>query len=280
MLKLLFTAFVATVLMQSPALVAAGEAPVEKSLRFGIVPQQSPSHTAKIWEPLISYLSQQIGVTLRFQTARDMSTFEQRVSMGEFDIIYVNPYHYTIVHNSVGYDVFAAEIKRELRGIIIVAANSPLQKISELHNRKLAVPGLTAFAAAQLPMRALQQQNIVVEPVAVSSHESVMLAVVRGVYPAGGINQKMLNDASPALREQLRVLWRSEAYTPHPFAAHPRVDAQLVAKLLAAMRAMSTTAEGQTMLKEAGLNGFDAVNDQAYDAIRLLDTPVTASTKP
>ena len=279
-MRLLFIKMLASIfILHSPLLFAEGNAPREQVIRFGIVPQQSPSQTAKTWEPLLSYLSQQIGVTLRFQTARDISTFEERVSRGDFDIIYVNPYHYTIVHKTLAYSAFATEIDRELRGIIIVAADSPLQHITELNKQKLAVPGLTAFAATQLPMRALRQQNIIMDPIAVSSHESVMLAVARGIYAAGGINQKMLNDADPKLRGQLRILWRSDAYTPHPFAAHPRVDPQLVAKLLAAMRAMTTTPEGQAVLKETGLHGFGAINDQAYDAIRLLDTPAPHSTK-
>lgn len=263
-------------LLAVPTLTSA--APPESVLRFGIVPQVSPSQSAALWEPLLTHLSEQIGVTLQFQTARDLATFEQRVSAGDFDFAYLNPFHYTVVHKSVGYKAFARESGRELRGIIVVAANAPFQGLADLNNQRLAVPGLSAFAATLIPLKVLSQRQITVQPAVVSSHESVMLSVARGVHPAGGTIQTMLDNTDPALRTQLRVLWRSDAYTSHPFVAHPRVEQALLARLLAAMRAMADTKAGKELLDRLNFNGLDTANDRDYDAIRQLDgvAPVPA----
>lgn len=246
---------------------------------FGIVPQLSPSATATLWEPLLTYLSAELGVSLRFQTARDLATFEQRVSAGNFDFVYLNPFRYTVVHDTVGYDAFAREAEQELRGIIVVAAGNAIHDLSDLHGRRLAVPGDSAFAATLIPLKVLGHRRIAVQPVVVASHESVLLSVARGAQPAGGTIQKMLDRAPLEIRQALRVLWRSEAYTPHPFAAHPRVPPELRARLQQAMEAMANRAAGRAVLKKINFAGFSAVADRDYDPIRRLDT-TPASTVP
>ncbi|HBC35158.1 MAG TPA: phosphate ABC transporter substrate-binding protein, partial [Marinobacter adhaerens] len=58
--------------------------PQPEPLTFGIVPQQSSSRLAEQWTPLMSYLSEQLGRPVRFMTAPDIPTFEQRVLAGQY----------------------------------------------------------------------------------------------------------------------------------------------------------------------------------------------------
>ena len=71
-------------------------------LRFGVVPQQSATKLAKQWVPLLNYLSEKTGHTIHFATAKDIPTFEQRCANGEYDLAYMNPYHYVVFHESPG----------------------------------------------------------------------------------------------------------------------------------------------------------------------------------
>lgn len=238
---------------------------------FGIVPQLSPSATANLWEPLLTYLSAELGVSLRFQTARDLAEFEKRVSAGDFDFVYLNPFQYTVVQATGGYEAFARETGQELRGIIIVAKNATMRDLSDLDGRRLAVPSESAFAAALIPLKVLGQRQITVQPVVVASHESVLLSVMRGTQPAGGTIQKMLDRAPPDVRNALRVLWRSDAYTSHPFAAHTRVSIEFRTRLQQVMLAMSDSAEGRAVLQKINFSGFSAVAAGDYDAIRRLE---------
>lgn len=265
------------VLFVSTVTTAAPPAPSYYSV--GIVPQLSPSATATLWEPLLTYLSAELGVSLRFQTARDLAAFEQRVSAGDFDFVYLNPFHYTVVHDTVGYDAFACEAAQELRGIIVVAAGNTMRDLSDLQGQRLAVPGDSAFAATLIPLKVLGHRQITVQPVVVASHESVLLSVARGAQPAGGTIQKMFDRAPLEMRQALRVLWRSEAYTPHPFAAHPGVPADLRKRMLQVLEAMPNRAAGRAVLKKINFAGFRAVADRDYDPIRRLDT-TPASTVP
>ena len=98
----------ACVLLFPPVIMAqGGQAAV--SLSFGIVPQQSAGKLAGLWTPILTYLSRKTGYAIHFKTARDIPTFERRLAAGDYDLAYMNPYHYTVFSRRPGYRVFAAE---------------------------------------------------------------------------------------------------------------------------------------------------------------------------
>lgn len=85
----------------------AVESPTAPAYTFGIVPQQSATELTRAWTPVLNALQAKTGLTLRFATAPDIPTFEQRLVAGEYDFAYMNPYHYTVFHHRPGYAVFA-----------------------------------------------------------------------------------------------------------------------------------------------------------------------------
>ena len=127
----------------------------QAELSFGIVPQQSATRLAQLWLPLLKQLEQDSGVRLRFRTAPDIPTFEKRLHEGEYDIAYMNPYHYTVFSRSPGYRAIIREKNKKIQGIMVVRADSTIQTIDELNTAKLAFPAPAAFAASRGPLETL-----------------------------------------------------------------------------------------------------------------------------
>lgn len=254
-----------------PGLAAAGARDEPAALVFGVVPQQSASDLAKAWTPILDYLGRKTGQTLRFATAKDIPTFEQRLAAGEYDVAYMNPYHYTVFHRQPGYRLLAKEKDRQLKGIIVVRRDSPIGDIAQLKGETLAFPGPAAFAATLLPQAQLHKLGIPVAAKYVSSHDSVYLAVARGVYAGGGGIPRTFENMDAATREQLRILWRTPGYTPHAIAIHPRVAGKVAGSLQAALLSMVDDPQGAALLKSIGFNALVAASDADYDDIRRLD---------
>lgn len=252
---------------------AATAAPRDEpaALVFGVVPQQSASELAKAWIPILDYLGRKTGRRLRFATAKDIPTFEQRLAAGEYDLAYMNPYHYTVFQRQPGYRPLAREKDRQLKGIVVVRKDSPLRDIAQLKGETVAFPGPAAFAATLLPQAQLKKMGIAIESSYVSSHDSVYLAVSRGLYAAGGGIQRTFENIDPGTREQLRILWTTLGYTPHAIAVHPRVSDGVAGQLQAALLAMADDPQGAALLKSIGFNGLVAAADADYDDIRRLD---------
>lgn len=251
-------------------LPAIARAAAPARLNFGIVPQLSARELARAWIPPLAWLAARSGLGLRFATAPDIPTFERRLAAGEYDFAYMNPYHYTVFAQKPGYRAFAKERNRRLRGVVVVRKDSPLKEMSQLAGRDIAFPAPAAFAATVLVRAELARLGISVTPRYVNSHESVYLNVMQGLFPAGGGIQRTLQTMEPAVRDQLRVLWSTRDYTPHAFAAHPRVPAVQVAALRTAMLEMADEARGRAVLQELGFAGFDTAEDADWADVRAL----------
>jgi phosphonate transport system substrate-binding protein len=97
------------------------------------------------------------------------------------------------------------------------------------------------------------------------------LAVAKGLYPAGGGIQRTFNKMSPEVRDQLHILWRTEQYTPHAIAAHPRMSREIVFGLQQAMIAMGDEPRGKRLLEGINFTGIEAASDKDWDDVRELE---------
>ncbi len=243
----------------------------QKSLSFGVVPQQSATRLAEEWGPLLAEISRRSGVALVFKTAPSIPVFEERLAKGEYDLAYMNPYHYVVFHAAVGYQAFAKEQDRRLKGILVVRKDSAYRKPADLAGKTVVFPAPAAFAASILPQAEFGRLKIAIDARFVASHDSVYRAVASGLQEAGGGIQRTFEAMPAEIRDALRVLSETPAYTPHAFAAHPRVPPGLVSKVLAAMAALAGDESGQRLLAPLAFKGIMVAQDKEWSDIRALD---------
>lgn len=254
---------IATALLSAFALKA-------KELTFGIVPQQSAKKLAAKWSPILTHVSEQSGITLRFATAKNIPTFEKRLASGQYDIAYMNPYHYVVFHESAGYSALLKQRDKQIRGVIVVHKDSTIKNIQGLNQQTLAFPAPAAFAASIIPRAELQKANVTIKPKYVSSHDSVYLNVARGFFPAGGGVMRTLGNMPEDIRSQLKVLWKTPAYTPHAIATNKGVTEETRAKLANAFIELEQSSEGQALLKSINFKGLELANNENWDDVRSL----------
>jgi len=258
-------AFILPLQATAVASSGSGSAPV---LIFGIVPQRSATRLAQEWIPLLNHLGEQVRLKLVFATAKDIPTFEACLAQGAYDVAYMNPYHYTVFHQAPGYVAFARQVGAPLKGLIVVRKDAPIATLRDLDKRTVAFPSPAAFGASVIPRADMKAAGVHFEPRYVNSHDSVYRAVAAGLVPAGGGVTRTLQNIDPAIRDQLKVIYKTKDYTSHAFAAHPRVKQTRVLALAAAMQDVSKTAP--QLLKAVGMKGFQAARDVDWDDIRAL----------
>jgi phosphonate transport system substrate-binding protein len=259
---------------------AAGDTDVPQGLTFAIVPQQSASKLARTWAPILEYLERETGLNLEFRTAPDIPEFETRIAAGEDDFAYMNPLHYTVFSETPGYRAFAKARDKRIKGILVVRKDSPISSPRDLDGATLAFPAPGAFAASVLTRAYLAGEGIGFTPQYVSSHDSVYRTVAKGLYPAGGGVQRTFNSMEADIRDQLRVLWTTRGYTPHAFAAHPRVPPETVERLAQAMVRMEQHEAGRALLKSLSVRGFETAEDSDWDDVRSLGIQSSKDTIP
>ncbi len=243
----------------------------KKKFTFGVVPQQSATKLARTWIPLLDNISEKTGIRLEFRTEKDISTFEKELFNEGYDISYMNPYHYIFFNKLHHYQVFLKRKNKPIKGIIVVRKDSSYCRLKDFHKQKLAFPSPAAFAASILTQAQFKLLNIDIAPSYVSSHDSVYRAVAKGLYPGGGGVIRTFSKVDQQVKNQLKILWTSKGYTPHAWAAHPRVPNHIIRELAQFMILLVDDPQGFELLKTVGLeSGLINAVDKDYDDIRAL----------
>lgn len=248
-----------------------GHAEGPPPLTFGVVPQQSASKLARLWGPLLSRIGELSGHPLQFRTAPDIPEFERRLAAGEYDLAYMNPYHFTVFNRTPGYRAVAHAKGRRIQGIVVVPEESPVQRIEELAGKTLVFPSPAAFAASLLPQGEFKHREIPITPKYVASHDSVYRNVAKGFFPAGGGVMRTLNNIAPEVRDRLRILWRTDHYTPHAIATHPRVEAATRNRLRKVLSTLHDDEQGRRLTAILDIEGWQTADDDAWDDVRALN---------
>ena len=242
----------------------------EESYIFGVVPQTSASQTAKDWTPILKYLEDHTGKKFRLATTRTIPLFSQRVGEERYDFVYMNPPDYVKYQDKDRYSAIARARNFKLKGIIVVRKDSSIETLGDLNNKELAVPAYS-FAADTLARAAVHEKasGVKISPLAVP--DAVYRAVAQGHYIAGSGEMRTFNHTAPQFREQLRVVWTSEGYTPQAFTAHARVPKDVVQAVQEALIDMDQDPIAKKYLKTIAPEGLDYARDIDWDDTRKLD---------
>ncbi|MDT8404404.1 phosphate/phosphite/phosphonate ABC transporter substrate-binding protein [Sulfuriflexus sp.] len=199
---------------------------------FAVVPQQNAMLVQQTWAPFLKALSLRTSMQFRLMVARSIPDFETDMLRGAADFAYMNPYHAVLVRQKPGYEPIIRSAEEKLQGILVVRRDSDITDIAQLDGKEVAFPSPNAFGASLL-MRALlhSQWNINILPYYVETHANVYRNVLYKRTVAGGGVKRTLQQEHAGMQAQLRVLYETPGFAPHPISVHPRVPTVLAQRV-------------------------------------------------
>jgi phosphonate transport system substrate-binding protein len=258
--RTLFGLFVSALLVASAANAAClGEQSSTKVYTFDVVPQHTAAKIYTTWSHLLQRVGQEAGLCFELRVAATIPEFEQKLLKGEPEFVFLNPYHAVLANQKKKYQPLLADSEDLLTGILVVRADSPIKSLDELKGKNISLPAPNAFAASLLIRAEMAKRKIDINPVFVKTHSHVYRSVIgKDAIAGGGVNYTLDNEV-PEVRQQLRVLFESQAYTPHPVATHPSVPAAVRDRFLKAMLKLTQDEEGRKLLDGINLSKPQAV---------------------
>jgi phosphonate transport system substrate-binding protein len=230
-----------------------------KVFTFDVVPQFPAAKIYATWSPLLQRIGQDAGLCFELRVSASIPEFEQRFLKGESDFTFLNPYHAVLAHQKKKYQPLLADGQDLLTGILVVRSDNPIKNLNDLKGKNVAFPAPNAFAASLLIRAELAKQKIDVNPTFVKTHSNVYRSVInKDTLAGGGVNNTLDNEA-PEVRQQLRVLYETSAYTPHPIATHPSITQEVRDRFIKAMVKLTQDDEGKKLLDGINLNKPQAV---------------------
>ena len=236
-----------------------GDANSGKVYTFDVVPQLTAAKIYTTWSPLLQRVGQDAKLCFELRVSATIPEFEQKLLKGEPEFVFLNPYHAVLAHQKKKYQPLLANSEDLLTGILVVRADSPIQHLEELKGKSITFPAPNAFAASLLIRAELAKKKIEITPVFVKTHSNVYRSVIgKDVIAGGGVNNTLDNEA-PEVRQQLRVVYETSAYTPHPVATHLSVSTAVRERFLKTMLKLAQDEEGRKLLDGINLHQPQAV---------------------
>jgi phosphonate transport system substrate-binding protein len=245
-LLLCLTVFCVRLAEAAPCL---GEQSSQSSYSVYLIPRLPATTLYQDWAPFLKRLGKENGLCFDLHIPANFIEFEQAIRSGKPDFVLLNPYHQVMVARKPGYVPLVRDQQSRLAGVLVVRKDSPVQDIRQLEGATVAFPAPNAYVASLLMRALFAQKNIHINANYVGSHNNVYRAVALGAAQAGGGANTTLNHEPAELQSQLRVLFTTPNYMPHPFSAHPRISPGVQEKIIAGFLHIAADPAGQDMLK-------------------------------
>ncbi len=261
-------------------------------LRFGFDLRGSPADDAMQYLPFLNYLEQATGLRIDLRFTPGGNTVVDMLGVGEFDLAAIGAGSYLAAHERYGVILLArglnAEGRTESQSVIVVAPDSPIQRIEDLYGKSFAFAGITSTQGHLISRIVLNEHGMSLADLAsheyTSSHQSTANAVAAGRFDAGGMQDLMGRRFAEA--GLVRIIHTSEFYPTSGIAANRNVPPDVLEKIKQALFDFEPTgahAEGLYHWDRTEMaNGFSEAHDEDYAKLRewsimlgLLDASAT-----
>ncbi|MBA6348125.1 phosphate/phosphite/phosphonate ABC transporter substrate-binding protein [Colwellia sp. BRX8-9] len=243
----------------------------DKVYIVGVVPQYAIKVIHSIWLPILKELEKETGLKFKIKGSPNIPAFEKSMHAGEYDFVYMNPYHLVWSQDTQKYVPLVRDHGRQLNGVLVVRKDSSITDVKQLDGKTIAFPSPNALGASLLMRAELNKKhNISITPRYVNSHDSVFLNVVFKQTDAGGAVQRTLSKQQSKIKDQLKVLYRTEKVNPHPFASHPRISKAIADSVQKGLMAISKDENVNKLLSKIPMKNMGLATLDDYDYVKQL----------
>ena len=236
-----------------------GTAADDAAIEIGIIPTLSTRTILTTYQPLREYLEEQIKQPVVLVTATDYRSFVDRTQRGEYRFVVTAPHFARLAQAEAGY-VPMVRVKRELRGILVVRADSSIKTLNDLRGRIVTTPEnialITMLGQQLLRSHGLEPgKTITVRPSA--SFNSAVLAVQNGESDAALTAQTALNQMSEEVRSALRTIATTNAVPHIIYLANKKVPPKEVEQMTRLLLDFSDDkTRGIPFFEQTGFQGY------------------------
>ena len=268
-----------TIIKSAMLLAAAGalhsaDAGAQQAQSFYVLHQRTVSLTAQYWNPILTYVGRKSGVPLELKLAKTAQEGNANAEAGAYAFLYTNHF-FTPERDRLGYKVIARPAGPGIRSQIVVPVDSPIQSLQDLQGKEVAFVSRDGFTGYWLPFDALLRAKVDFVPVFTGNQEASSAQLRVNKVAAAGVNSSVMARYGRRESFEYRALWTSEIYQDLCIMANPKISADKVVAVKAALIGMASDPEGHKileagadLLKSNGDLGFVAADNRDYDNYR------------
>jgi len=274
--RLLFAVYCGLILCFS-SLIATAEPPncrEASPITFGILPFISAEQLVIRFAPIANYLSKNLHVPVRVETAPNFIEFARRTHEDQrYDILFTAPHFYPQAHSKAGYRLIVSVDSPGMWAVIVAPRDSQIHNIEDLKGKRLATvhpAGLATLLVKKHLSDADIDPDVDITMISTPSHDASLLSSYHGVTDASALMQPPYEAASQRVKENMRVIAKTKS-TPHiPISVSQRISNSCAEDITRLLLEMGSTPDGKKILSHHTFSGFKLTAPEEYEKIRDL----------
>ena len=243
-----------------------------RPLEFGVFPHRSVSHIDDTFGVIAQRFASVLGRRVNFNAQLSFDFFNEDLSNGLYDVVFLQPFDYVSANEKHAYDVLATQ-KESLTALLVARPSSKIVNISNLKGRRISLPP-EKTAISFLVRDWLRKQGFIVgKDVFIdyaSSHVSCLQKALLGFGLVCGTAKPVLSFFSDTLGFDFLTLAETRAIPHTLFAVHPRVQKGEREKLLDVILHLHEGEDGKKLMDASRLSPFRYAEDNEYDVVRAM----------
>ncbi|MDH5766735.1 MAG: phosphate/phosphite/phosphonate ABC transporter substrate-binding protein [Gammaproteobacteria bacterium] len=248
--------------------------PARPYLTFGFLPVVSSERLIRRFSPLAEYLSQELGIEVRMETAPDFSSFVHRThNEKRYDILFTAPHLFFLAQRDAGYTPVVRVNRPGMSAVIVVPKDSDITTLKDLKGRKLAISDPLALATV-LARVELSELDILPENdltlISTPSHDASLLSSLRGSSDASVVMLPVYRRSKADVVSQMRVIATTQSVPHIPISTASWVDKKLFLSIKQVFLNMQNTETGRNLLKHLNWPGFIKVDADEYKNLEWI----------
>lgn len=274
---------VTVLLSSSPALFAQSSAhPGKKGLRVGISGIISPKETISIYQQILYYLGEQLGVPVEMVQRRTYDEMDQLLRNQEVDFAFICSGPYVKDHAEFGAEIIAAPQARGEKvyyAYIITAPDSAINNFDDLRGHSFAFTDPDSNTGFLVPvyMLALKGEspdNFFSRYQFSGNHGLSIEKVARKEVDGAAVDHliwEYFNATDPTFTSKTKVIHKSSPYGMPPVVTHPATDPVLKKRVQDILLNMHQDPDGMRILAKIFVDRFYVPKDSEYGTIREME---------
>jgi phosphonate transport system substrate-binding protein len=241
---------------------------------FTVSPDFGPEHLAG-WYVFNTWLQRTLGIAVHLEIYPSFNSQREAIKADKVDLIYANPYDASMLVREKGFVPLVKPKGKSDEAIIAVAESREMMAVEDLK------PGITVATTEDpdvhmMGMIMLEPAGLNIGNIKLQKCDSYVLVakqLLKGVCDAGIFLAEAFHDLSSVVRNQLRVLVRSEIQVVHHSLMLGPALAPYRDRLHDALLTMPADEKGRGALNTLGFERWEPVDQEAMEfMIDLMDT--------
>lgn len=269
---------------QESAAAQGGGSEMPDPLVLGLIPAESNQEVLRDYEPLVEYLSRELGVEVEPYTATDYSGIIEAMRSGEVDVAWFGPLSYVLAEEVAGAEAVAVPFEEKgerptYKSVILTrSGNQEIQAVEDLSGKTFSFVDPASTSGNLYPRKMMQDAGVdpeqdLAEARFAGGHDASILAVANGTVDAGaswdGQLQQMI-EAGVIEEDAVRVVEESEPIPKDPLAVRGDLPEPIKARIQKAFVEATPETVGSENLGSEGAIGYQKTSDERYDGVRKL----------